>query len=137
MFEDKENSFSSEALSFINKAFTSSFSNIKIVIPNVVFIEIYDKYFNNEEWTNKFKYEFYLPIVKGSEDVKIHISSIDQEIIENIFDCYIDEDNADLHDKLILATSLKYKAQNVFLFSSDSKVKKIISKNKLPITCIS
>lgn len=132
LFLDKENTFTLDALSLIDKALNGSISDIKIIIPNVVFIEIFDKYLGDPEFTNKFKYEFYLPIIKG-EDVKVHVAPIDKEIIDNIFDCYIDDDNADLHDKLILSTSLKYKNQNVVLFSSDSKIKKIITKNRLGI----
>ena len=134
IFTDKDVSIQEDALKKLNDAFNNN--NVKIVIPSVILIEIFDHYFNNEEFINKFKYEVYSKL-SSEEYNNIAIIDVDYEIIENLFDCYTDEVAVDLHDKLIMATALKYKDKNTTLFTSDRRVKKIISKNNLPLQILS
>ncbi len=132
IFTDKDISLDDNSLEILYKAFNSN--NIKIIIPSVIIIEIFDHYFNNEEFINKFKYDVYYYLINnGNEDNKIAVIDIDNEVLENLFDCYSDTVTIDLHDKLILATALKYKEHNTTLFTSDRRIKKIKRLNKLPI----
>ena len=132
IFTDKEISLQENTLNILYNAFHSN--NVKIIIPSVIMIEIFDHYFNSDEFINRFKYDVYYNILNnGREDSKIAIIDIDLEVMENLFDCYTDEISVDLHDKLIIATALKYKNQNTTLFTSDRKIKKIKKLNNLSI----
>lgn len=135
IFTDKEISMQEDSLKKLNDAFKNK--NIKIVIPSVILIEIFDHYFNNDEFINRFKYEVYSKILSEEDNNKIAIIDVDTEVLENLFNCYTDDVAVDLHDKLIMATALKYKDKNTTLFTSDRRVRKIISKNNLPLKILS
>lgn len=109
IFTDKNLSLSESALMELYMAFNNNDGNIKIVIPNIIFIEIFDHYFNDEEFVNKFKYEVYTKIIANDNDSKIAIIDIDEEVFENLSYCYIDRVKIDLHDKLIIYIRSKNK----------------------------
>lgn len=132
LFTDKDISPDDNSLKMLHNAFNAS--EIKIIIPSVIMVEIFDHYFNDEEFINKFKYEVYYRLFNTDNECnKIAIIDIDTEVLENLFNCYTENVNVDLHDKLILATALKYKEQNTTLFTSDRRIKKIQRLNHLSI----
>lgn len=133
IFTDKTLSLTEDSLTELYAAFNNNDNNIKIIIPSVIFIEIFDHYFNNEEFVNKFKYEVYTRIISDESNSKIAIIDIDEEILENLSYCYTDRINVDLHDKLIIATALKYQDKNTTLYTSDQRIKKIQRTNSLNI----
>ena len=63
IFTDKDISLDDNSLEILYKAFNSN--NIKIIIPSVIIIEIFDHYFNNEEFINKFKYDVYYYLINN------------------------------------------------------------------------
>lgn len=131
IFQNRRISLNEGSLRKLKSAFYSK--SIKIILPGIIFVEIFDHYSSDKEIINKFRYEFYLPLITD-EDTNIYISGIDSEVLDNLPLCYTDDTSIDLHDKIILATSLKYSDKNTLLFTSDERIKKIKRKNNLNIT---
>lgn len=81
-------------------ALSNSIDNIKLSIPSVVFVEIFEKWFISEEFARKFYYEVYTPII---ESPNIEIKPIEQEVLENLLRIRGNLSNHEINDKLILA----------------------------------
>lgn len=117
---------SSKGLSIIHKAFQDN-SDCLAIIPSVVFVEIFDKWFrdNNitgEEFRAKFISEVIVPI-KNSPNIQIR--ELDKEILESFLslnDTYIKLEN---RDRIILATAV---VLNSYLITSDRKIKEYVEK---------
>ena len=61
---------SSRILTIVQTALSPYEGNIKISIPSIVFVEIFEKWLRNEEFSKKFYYEVFLPI-KESPNIEI------------------------------------------------------------------
>ena len=66
--EDKK--VSSRIVTIVQTALSPYEGNIKISIPSIVFVEIFEKWLRNEEFSKKFYYEVFLPI-KESPTTKL------------------------------------------------------------------
>lgn len=89
-----------------------------LIIPSVVFVEIFKKWFVSEETSRKIRYEVYERI-KAQPNVEI--KPLEQEVLENflmIIDIEPDY-NFDNHDKQVLASAMMLQAP---LITSDSKL---------------
>ncbi len=79
-----------------------------LLIPSIVFVEIFSKQFQTEEKATKIRYEVYQRILNRSN---ISIESLDREVLE----CFLEitdidkKYNFDNHDKIIYATAIKFK----------------------------
>jgi hypothetical protein len=97
---------------------------LKIIIPSIVFIELFCKWYTNQEIIEKIRSEVIYYIM---EQDKIHICPIDIEVLENI--AMIIEKNSsikfDNHDKQVLATAMMY---NCTLITSDKKIIRFVKK---------
>ncbi len=91
----------------INQAITSQMTGIRLSIPSVVFIEIYEKWLRTEEFSRKFYYEVFSPL-KRSPNVEVR--PIDREVLENLIHIGGNLKNHDLHDKIILASAITLEA---------------------------
>jgi len=97
--------------------------DVILIIPSIVFVEIYDKWFRgsrlqDEEFREKFKAEVYRPIQSAPN---VEIRALDQEILEKFLtldDPYINLEN---HDKIVFATASVLEAD---LITSDRKIKR-------------
>jgi predicted nucleic acid-binding protein len=117
---------SRRAHSIIKSAFTPN-SSVRISIPSVVLIEIYDKWFTREEFARKFYYEVFLSL---KESPNIEIKPIEQEVLENLLYISGDLANHEIHDKIILASAMMLKCS---LITSDAKLTEYVTKtNVLP-----
>jgi hypothetical protein len=101
----------------INKCLSADFLEYKLIIPSIVFVEIFDKQLKTDEKASRFKSEI-LSVFLGSDDVEI--KGLDAEILE-IF-CNIDNDiiKLETHDKLILSSAIQMKAK---LITNDEKIR--------------
>jgi hypothetical protein len=130
-FEDifkGNSSISGDSLNIIDLAFSSS--EILLVFPSTVFIEIYAKWFANDERKAAIISEVYLRI-KARENMEIR--PLDRETLENF--CLItdieNDFNFDNRDKQILAVAMTLECP---LITSDNRLirynerKKVIPK---------
>jgi len=120
---NKGSSISESSLQIIEKAFFYE-NEVKISIPSIIFIEIFDKFCLNEELTKKIRYEIYLPI---KEKENFEIRELDKEIIEHSLKLDDSIVNLESHDKIVLASALTLSCR---LITSDKKIIKYIKKTK-------
>jgi len=115
---------SSRACRVIERALISSPSEVKLSIPSVVFIEIFDKWFVKEEIARKLQYEFFETIKKSPN---IEVKPIDQEVLENILKIGDELSSHDMHDKVILASAIML---NCTLITTDVKIIKYVEQHE-------
>ncbi len=94
---------SRRARRIISQALSTSPSNVKLSIPSIVFIEIFDNCFEEEETANKLRYEFY-EVIKSSPNIEV--KAIEQEVLENILRIRDELSDHDIHDKIVLASAM-------------------------------
>lgn len=113
---DRPSQISQRGLKIIDSSFRKE--NSILIIPSIVFIEIFKKWYKDEEWSNKIRYEVYEPIKSKSN---IEIKPIEQEVLENFIKITDIEPghNFDNHDKQILASAMMLNAP---LISSDARL---------------
>ncbi|MBV7336433.1 PIN domain-containing protein [Chloroflexi bacterium TSY] len=120
---------SSQSISLIAKAFDFEDAAI-LVIPSIVFIEIFDKWFrgqgyDQEEFRAKFLSEVYKPILAAPN---MEVRELDQEVLESFLS--LDDPNINLenHDKIVLSTAM---VLNANLVTSDQNIKRYVSRYKV------
>ena len=98
--------------------------DIILVLPSAIFVEIYYKWFRNEEEQERIRYEVY-EVLKKSKNVEIKpmIKDTFYELV-NILEANVPA-NFDNHDKQVLATSMELQAE---LITSDSKLSLFVKK---------
>jgi hypothetical protein len=117
-------SISSNAISIIRRAFLND-PSVRLSIPSVVFVEIFDKWFNSEEFRSKFLAEVFHPITSAHN---IEIKRIDQEVLENFIAIDDRVVNLENHDKIILACAMMLECP---LITCDPKIIEYIEKDKV------
>jgi PIN domain nuclease of toxin-antitoxin system len=111
----------------ISEAIFSESTDIRLSIPSIVFIEIYEKWLRTEEFSKRFFYEVYN---KLRESANIETRSIDREILEALIEIDGILINHDLHDKIVLATAIVLES---YLITTDKKVIQYVSeRNSIP-----
>jgi predicted nucleic acid-binding protein len=116
-----------QALQFIDNAFEIEYETI-LVIPGVVFVEIFDKWFHDvqgEEFQSKFRSEVLEPILRAPN---IEIREIDNETLEAFLTLQDQNINLENRDRLILASAV---VLNTPLITSDSKLIRFVRKNRV------
>lgn len=118
---------SKKATRLIETAFETEYQII-LIIPGVVFVEIFDKWFRRnrgEEFRAKFRAEVFEPIRQAPN---IEIREVDKEILEAFLTLQDYDINLENHDKLILASAV---VLNAPLITSDGKVIRFVNKHKV------
>ncbi len=115
---------SRDALKIIETAFKRD-SDIKLSIPSIVFVEIFDKWFDNEEIAAAIRIEIMTLI---AERPNIEIKPIEKEVLENFIKINDDFIKFDNHDKIILASSMMLQWP---LITSDSNIIRYNKKYKV------
>ncbi|MFA7418526.1 MAG: hypothetical protein WCZ90_02480 [Melioribacteraceae bacterium] len=115
---------SKRAQNIISEGFNYN-SNILLVIPSIVFVEIQNKWFKTEEFAKTFYYEVYMRI---SESENIEVKPIEQEVLSNLKHIRGILSNHDIHDKLILASAIML---NCPLISTDGKIEEFVKTTKI------
>jgi len=127
---DVKSKISPKGLSYIDTAFKDYNSRYLIIIPSVVFIEIFDKWFrgNNiadEEFRAMFIAEVFNPIKLAPN---IEIRELDFEVLESFLDLKDENARLENRDKIVLATAVVLKSP---LITSDTKLKEFQDKYKV------
>lgn len=110
---DQSNQLSNRANAIIREGIWGVGGEVRLCVPSVVFIEIYEKWLRNEEFVRKFYYEVFVPL-KSSENVEIR--GIDRETIECLISIEGPLSNHEMHDKLVLAAAMSLECE---LITSD------------------
>lgn len=113
----------SRARGLIGCALLTCPSSVKLSIPSMVFMEIYDKWFVNEETAAKLRYEVFEPIIRSPN---IEIKPIEQEVLENLLKIGGNLASHDINDKLILASAMMLECP---LITTDPKIIKYVKKS--------
>lgn len=116
---------STKTCSIINEAIYSGWTRVRISIPSIVFVEIYEKWLRNEEFCRRFFYEVFDEL-KQSENIEIRPA--DREILEDLIklDTYIPKH--DLHDRIVLASAMALDAP---LITTDESVTEFINEKNI------
>lgn len=113
---EKPSQISEKALRIIRKGMTSD--EVILIIPSIVFVEIFKKWFTSDERSHKIRYEIFEKIrLRGN----IEIKPIEQEVISEFIKIRNIEanHNFDNHDKQILACAMMLQCP---LITSDTNV---------------
>ncbi|PKO04072.1 MAG: hypothetical protein CVU41_18985 [Chloroflexi bacterium HGW-Chloroflexi-3] len=97
-----EKKISSFAEKLIDSALNYTDSTIRISIPSIVFVELFDKFIKNEEFSKKIFFEIFIPIINSPN---IEIKPIDKDVLLGLSLISGELEHHDLHDKLILASA--------------------------------
>jgi len=116
---------SSRILTIVQTALCPYEGNIKISIPSIVFVEIFEKWLRNEEFSKKFYYEVFLPI---KESPNIEIKPIDKEVLHELLSIAGLLENHDLHDKIVLASAMSLGCK---LITSDAKLIQYVEETQI------
>jgi predicted nucleic acid-binding protein len=116
---------SQDAIKIIHSAFMEE--NVILIIPNIVFVEIFKKWYQNEEWAEKIKYEVYQKVISQPN---IEVRPLDIELLENFVRITDIEPNYnfDNHDKQILACAMML---NCNLITSDRRIIRYNNRKKV------
>ncbi|MCK4764484.1 MAG: hypothetical protein KAW12_19955 [Candidatus Aminicenantes bacterium] len=115
---------SHNALHIIDKAFKDH-DSINLSIPSIVFVEIFEKWFKDEETSAKIRSEIMTPIYAAPN---IEIKPLDKEVLENFLKIRDSRIKFDNHDKIILASSMMLQWP---LITSDSKIIKYNKRHRV------
>jgi predicted nucleic acid-binding protein len=124
---EQDSQISRNGLKFIKNAFDTEYETI-LIIPGVVFVEIFDKWFrdnNGEEFRAKFRAEVFEPIRQAPN---IEIREVDEETLEMFLTLQDENINLENRDRLILASAA---VLNAPLITSDGKVIKFVKRQKV------
>jgi len=130
VFKDAPNYRSSPQLSqkanrIIEQAVSSDISEIRLTIPSIVFVEIYEKWLRTEEFSRKFFYNVFVPL---RDSRNIEIRSNDRETLESFIKIDGILKHHDLHDKLILAAAMVLQAT---LITTDNKIINYVQQQRV------
>ncbi|HEY0764030.1 MAG TPA: hypothetical protein VGD61_16765 [Pyrinomonadaceae bacterium] len=97
---------------------------MRLTIPSVVFVEVFEKWLTTEEKLRQFYYEAFVAV---EDSPNIEVRAIEQEILEALVGVQLD--NHEIHDKIILASAIVVNGQ---LITSDSVISSYIAAKGLP-----
>ena len=99
-------------------------SSILISIPAIVFIEVFEKWFNSEEFARQFHYEVFAPLT-ALENVEIR--PVDKEIMQAMLTVQTGDDGvSELHDRVVLASAIALRCP---LLTRDTVITNYVSRN--------
>lgn len=116
---------SQRAYRLMEQALTDAPSDVRLSIPSIVFIEIFEKWLTDEEFAAKFRYEVFERIVNSPN---VEIKPIEQEVLECLLDLRDELGDHDLHDKIILASAMMLYCP---LITTDSKLIDYVASRRI------
>lgn len=96
-----ECAISNRAVNLIRSALEDP-SEVRLNIPSIVFVEIYYKWFRDEEQAEQVYYEVFRRV---DSCPNIEIKPLEEEVIHEILLLHDDEINLQNHDKIVLASA--------------------------------
>ncbi len=126
----KASQLSTRSQDYVVRAFRGD-NSLRLSIPSVAFIELYDKWCWDAESTRKIYYEIF---VAARESEVIEIRELDAEIVEII--CSFDDSivNLESHDKIALASAVVLGAP---LITSDLKLINYVKRTQVIASILS
>jgi predicted nucleic acid-binding protein len=107
---------SNRAISLIRQALRADTSEVKLSIPSVVFVEIFEKWFRDEEFARKLQYEVFEEILKSPN---VEVKPIEQEVLEKLLTIGGNLSSHEINDKIIIASAMTL---NCPIITTDSKI---------------
>jgi hypothetical protein len=95
---------SKQATQIMDSCIAHKESNIKLTIPTIVFVEVFEKFLKSEERVLKFKFEVFEPI-KSNPDIEI--KPLDRDLLDVFISLGNEIVNMEHHDKIILAATIQ------------------------------
>lgn len=124
-FFNEKSRLSSGTIENLRRCFSADFVNYKLIVPSIIFVEIFDKQLKTDERAARFKSEI-LSKYLDCEDVEI--KNIDKEVLH----LYANIDNniikLETHDKIILSSAIQ---MNGKLITNDAKIKEYVEKTNV------
>lgn len=114
----------SKVAGLIKKAFEYP-DQIILIIPSVVFVEIFEQFILDEEQQARFKAEVLEPVRQAPN---IEIRPVDVEVLENFILLEDPSIKLENHDRIILATAVALKSP---LITSDPEVAKYVKRHRV------
>ena len=114
---DVESALSAATRAILSDALCTRESDVRVSVPAIVFVEIFDKWCGSEEFTRKFHYEVYQRMTASPN---VEIRPLDREVLERMMDIGENLADREMHDKVILASAI---ALNCVLISSDTEIR--------------
>lgn len=114
---------SNRATGIIDEAVNSGWTQIRLSVPSVVFIEIYEKWLRTEEFCRRFFYDVFEPLRKSAN---VEIRPTDREVLEKLLCIGGKLADHDLHDRLVLASAMALGAP---LITTDAAVTAYVNEN--------
>jgi hypothetical protein len=118
------NRLSGPVSSIIERALASS-TDVRLSIPSVVFLELFEKWCINDEMSRRIYYEVFVPI-RTSESIEIR--PIDREVIETLPVIRGNLARHEIHDKIILASAITLKCP---LISVDGAIREFVQATRI------
>ena len=100
---EQESQLSPQARSIYEQALLTYPGSVRLSIPGIVFVEIYEKWFTNDEFARRFHFEVSSRIVASPN---IEIKPIEREVVEIVMSLEGNLANHEIHDKIILASAM-------------------------------
>jgi rRNA-processing protein FCF1 len=119
---DRGCNLSAKTRAIFSDALCSRGTDVRISVPAVVFVEIFEKWCRSEEFARKFLYEVYR---RMADSPNIEIRPLDREVLECTIDIGGNLANHEMHDKLILGAAIALKC---VLISSDTKIRDYVDE---------
>lgn len=116
---------SKRADSLIRQALSEHPSEVKLSIPSIVFVEIFDQWFTNEEDARKLQYEVFEVILKSPN---VEVKPIEQEVLEKLLTIGGNLSNHEINDKIIVASAMTL---NCPIITTDSEIIKYVRKYRV------
>ena len=114
---DVESRLSARTRAIFSDALRSRETDVRVSVPGIVFVEIFDKWCRTEEFARKFHYEVYR---RMTESPNIEIRPLDREVLECMMNIGGNLADHEMHDKVILASAI---ALHCVLISSDTGIR--------------
>jgi predicted nucleic acid-binding protein len=116
---------SPQARSLMDAALSASAGEVKISIPSIVFVEIFEKWLDSEEMSAKFYYEAFALFELSPN---IEIKPVEREVLENILQIRGSLANHEMHDKIIVACAMML---NCAIITTDTKIREYVEVSRL------
>lgn len=126
---DRSPQVSERGLSLIADALSYE-DKILLIIPSVVFVEIFDKWFRgakakDEEFRARFRSEVFRPL---HDAPNVEIRELDLEILEKFLSLHDPTINLENHDRIVLASAAVLECP---LITSDKDIKSFNAKHRV------
>ena len=122
---DESQKISTRARRIIGQAFHSFPQDVKLSIPSIVFVEIFEKWITTDEFAAKFHYEVFQLVIQSPN---IEIKPIEREVLDNLLLIGDSMSGHEIHDKIILASAMMLDCP---LITIDTKIIDYVDKHRV------